>query len=417
VVALLLVAAPIFAAEESAITAAVLLGLATGWALLATLSVALTDQPQRWAWAPAIFMGVGALLLIAFGSSVHAVLDWVWPPVMLALVVWMTVQARRHLRKRSSRWLLYAVFTTLALGSVAAGYETVQEAVDAHTYTMPGQLIDVDGHPMHINCTGSGTPTVVLEAGGGDFSSVFGWIAPAVAADTTVCVYDRAGRGWSDPADGPQDGERIASDLNTLLHRANVQGPYVLAGHSFGGLYALVFANLYPDEVAAMVLIDSAAPASSDIGAAVGVGGIVSRLSALVSASARFGVGRLAGQTDYGDLPPESRAQVRALVSTADSVRSFVDEFVLANASRHEASSLTDFGAKPLVVLTAGSGSSASWLGAQDELAMLSTNSSHRVIDGATHQDLIVSEDSSSATTRAILDVVASVRSGDHLAR
>jgi pimeloyl-ACP methyl ester carboxylesterase len=90
-----------------------------------------------------------------------------------------------------------------------------------------------------------------------------GWISPAVARDSKVCVYDRAGRGWSEAADGPQDGVQTAGDLPTLLDRAHAPGPYVLAGHSFGGLYILTFAANYPDQVAGMVLLDSTAPASA----------------------------------------------------------------------------------------------------------------------------------------------------------
>ncbi len=86
-----------------------------------------------------------------------------------------------------------------------------------------------------------------------------GWIAPAVASQARVCVYARAGRGGSQIADRPRDGARVATDLHTLLHRAGVPGPYVLAGHSFGGLYVRIFAAHYPDEVAGLVLIDSTA--------------------------------------------------------------------------------------------------------------------------------------------------------------
>jgi pimeloyl-ACP methyl ester carboxylesterase len=79
--------------------------------------------------------------------------------------------------------------------SVGWRYETVRESLDAKAYPMPGQLVDVGGHRLHLHCTGSGSPTVVLEPGGGAASSDLGWIAPAVARDTRVCVYDRAGRG------------------------------------------------------------------------------------------------------------------------------------------------------------------------------------------------------------------------------
>ncbi|WP_219815417.1 alpha/beta fold hydrolase [Arthrobacter sp. B0490] len=87
---------------------------------------------------------------------------------------------------------------------------------------------------------------MVNEPGAGLTSSDLALIAPKVAQDTRVCVYDRAGRGWSDPATVPQDGARIAADLHTLLQRGDEPGPYVLAGHSFGGLYALTFAASRP---------------------------------------------------------------------------------------------------------------------------------------------------------------------------
>ncbi|HEY9376676.1 MAG TPA: hypothetical protein VIQ02_06225, partial [Jiangellaceae bacterium] len=229
VAALLLVVAPFIPAEASAVTGAVLCGFALGWAMLALLSVRFTDQPQRWAAAPALFMGLSALLLLVFGSSVQDVLGWVWPPALLALVVWMVVRARRQLRSRSGRWLLYPVFALMAVTAIGGGYETVAEALDEDP-PMPGQLIDVGGHSLHLRCSGSGSPTVVLEPGAGLMSSVSGWITPAVAQETRVCVYDRAGHGWSELADSPQDGAQIATDLHTLLERADVPGPYVLAG-------------------------------------------------------------------------------------------------------------------------------------------------------------------------------------------
>ncbi len=127
VAALLLVAAPFISPEEDDVTGAVLCGFAVGWAMLAILSSRSTDQPQRWAVPPAMFMGLGGLLLIAFGSSSREVLNWVWPPVLLALVIWMFVRARRQLHSRSRRWLLYPVLAVLAVASVGGGYETVRE--------------------------------------------------------------------------------------------------------------------------------------------------------------------------------------------------------------------------------------------------------------------------------------------------
>jgi len=360
-------------------------------------------------------MGVGGLLLVGFGSPVHQVLNWVWPPAMLALAVWMLVCVHRQLPSRGGRWLLYPVIAMLALASIGGGYQTLGEAADAKAYPMPGQLIDVGGHRLHLSCTGSGTPTVVLEPGAGEMSSNLGWIAPAVARATGVCVYDRAGRGWSEPADTAQDGAQIATDLHTLLQRGHVPGPYVLAGHSFGGLYVLISAARYPDEVAGMVLVDSTDPASAAKPAPASPGDgdsddVMGRVSALVSTSARLGLGRLYSQFAFGSLPPQYRDEVRANLATVSNLRSTIDEYLKANASMEQAASLRDFADKPLVVLTAGIGSDATHSAAQNRLATLSTNSVHRVIDAASHQTLIANKDGAAATTQAILDVVSSVR-------
>jgi pimeloyl-ACP methyl ester carboxylesterase len=409
VVGLLLVAAPFIAPNDRDVTGALLLGFALGWGLLAVLTERFSDQPQRWAAGPAAFMGVGGLLLIGFGSAVHDVLDWVWPPALLALVVWMFVSAHRRLRSRSRRWLLYPVFAILAIASLGGGYETVQEAVDEHTFAMPGRLVDVGGHHLHLNCNGSGSPTVVLEPGAGGFSSIFGWIAPVVAKDTRVCVYDRAGRGWSEPGDSPQDAAQIAADLRAALRTAHIPGPYVLAGHSFGGLYVLTYAASYPDDVAGLVLVDSTAP-KAPTGDLATSSDLTNRVTALLSSSARLGLARLIGYSDYSSLPPQSRDESRARGSLASTMRSTLDEYAIANASTSEAGALTDFADKPLIVLTAGEGSSAGWPAKQDRLAALSSNSAHRVIDGAVHASFVFEKKDAAETTRAILDVVSAVR-------
>jgi len=417
VVGLLLVAAPFIPAKESELTGALLCGFALGWAMLAVLSVRFTDQPQRWAAAPAVFMGLGGLLLIGFGSEVHGVLEWVWPPALLALVVWMVVRARRQLRSRSGRWLLYPVFALMAVAAIGGGYETVAEALDEDP-PMPGQLIDVGGHRLHLSCTGSGSPTVVLEPGAGLMSSNLGWIAPAVARDTRVCVYDRAGHGWSELADSPQDGAQIATDLHTLLQRGDVPGPYVLAGHSFGGLYALTFAARYHDDVAGLVLVDTTAPAAQPVTATPDEAGsydIMGHVSALLSSTAELGVGRLLSQGSYDSLPPQSADEAEATGSTASNLQSTIDEYLQANTSTGQAAALDDFGDKPLVVLTAGSGSDADSIAAHDDLAALSTDSVHRVVDDATHDSLISDEEDAAATTQAILDVVSSIRNDEPL--
>jgi len=416
VVALLLVAAPFIDAKENVLTGVVLLAFALGWALLAALSIRFSDQPQRWAAAPAVFFALVGLISLLGSDTVSNVFGWVWPPVLLGLVVWMIIRARNELRSRTAKWMLYPVFAVLALASVGGGYETVAESVDATAYPMPGQLIDVGGHRLHLYCTGSGSPTVVLEPGLGEASSGMGWIAPAVAADTRVCVYDRAGRGWSEAADGPQDAAQTAADLHTLLERAHIPGPYVLAGPSFGGLYVLTFAANYPDQVAGMVLLDSTAPASAPAPPTKsGSYDLAGRISALLPAVAHLGVTRVYVQSSYGSLPPRSRDEARASSATASDVASFLNEFLEGSMAVHQAASLVDFADKPLIVVTAGREHDTAWLAAQDKLATLSTNSRHRIVADATHASLVLDESDAAAASQAIRDVVASVRTSTPL--
>ncbi len=407
---------PFIPVKENDVTAAVLWGFAAGWATLCLLSVRFTDQAQRWAMVPAVFMGVSGLVLVVAGSDVVSVLRWAWPAGLMVMAVWMAFQARRDLRSRARRWLLYPVITVMVLASAGAGYETVREHLDAGAYPMAGQLVDIGRHSLHLHCTGSGSPTVVLQPGGGDMSSVMGWIAPAVAVHTRVCVYDSAGRGWSEASDVTQDGSQMMTDLHTLLHRGGVPGPYVLAGHSFGGLYVRIFAAKYPDEVAGLVLIDStgASLPPSTSPQSWGPDDILERGSVLASTSARLGVGRFFG-LGYGSLPQQSADEVGAKIATSTSLRSTIDEFLQASASEHEAAALTDFGHKPLFVLTAGSGSDAAWMAAQDQTATLSTNSVHHVVQGASHPDLLLDKADAAVTAQAILDVVSSVRSNQPL--
>ena len=281
---------------------------------------------------------------------------------------------------------------------------------------MPGQLVDVGGHRMHLHCTGSGSPTVILEPGQGGASSDFGWVAPTVARDSTVCVYDRAGRGWSDPADGPQDAARIAADLHTLLERAQVPGPYVLAGHSFGGLYVQTFAATYPDQVAGLVLLDSTAPKPGPAPPTrTDSYSILGRISAVFSAVAHLGAGRLIAQASDDTLPPPFGGESRANASTAPYLASWIEEFVAANTSMQQAAALTDLDDKPLVVVTADTGNAAGWEQAQDRMATLSTNSSHRVAKDTTHASLLYDEADSGAASQAIHDVIESVRTSNPL--
>jgi pimeloyl-ACP methyl ester carboxylesterase len=284
---------------------------------------------------------------------------------------------------------------------------------------MPGQLVDVGGYKLHINCTGSGTPAVVLEAGLGEPSSMMaGWIAPAIAPSSKVCVYDRAGRGWSQPAAAPQDGLATAAALHTLLTRAHVGGPYVLVGHSTGGVYMQIFAATYPGQVAGMVLLDSQPPnAFTSLPGYPGFYSSFRKATALAPSLARFGLLGLASTHSYSGLPPQARAEERAFWSTANHYRSLRDEFLELPAALTQAQALKTLGGKPLIVVTAGKNALTGWLPLQDKMATLSTNSVHRVMRNATHTSLTEDKTDSRISSQAILDVVHAVRSGTPLAK
>lgn len=151
--------------------------------------------------------------------------------------------------------------TSLALFVLYAPGANVSAQVAAVTYPPPGRLVDVGGWNLHLNCTGpkpANGPTVVLEAGAGDFSLVWTFVQPQVATFARVCSYDRADSGWSDFGPHPRTMHQVAYELRTLLAKAGEQGPFVLVGHSYGGLYARTFLMEYPQDVAGMVFVDSA---------------------------------------------------------------------------------------------------------------------------------------------------------------
>jgi pimeloyl-ACP methyl ester carboxylesterase len=420
VAAIALIVGPLRGSQEHVITGAALLGFAFGWVMLAVLSTLWTDQPQRWAIVPAAFMALFGAGLIVFAPDARAlnVVSWVWPLPLLALVFWMIAVARRELRSHSRRLLLYPVFGVLALAAVGGAYQTVAAAADRATAAKPGQLVDVGGHRLYLHCTGSGSPTVVLESGAGESSAYWGWIAPAVARDTRVCVYDRAGRGFSDPARSPQDGVGIATDLHTLLDRAHVAAPYVLVGHSSGGPYVQIFAARYPDEVAGVVLLDGQPPnVLTKLPGFPAFLNTYRTVSALFPSLARLGAFRLLQMASSGGLPAQARDEERATQSTAELTRSQRDEFAGLQTALQQAQALKTLGNKPLIVLTAAKDAQEGWLPLQDEMAALSTNSIHRVLPNTTHSSLIEDKGDAAMASQAIHDVVESIRAGTPLTK
>jgi len=421
VVALVLVVGPFGGAQEHVIMGTALLGWALGWALLAVLSMRWSDQPQRWAVVPAALMALAGASLLLFRPDANGMnlLGWIWPLALIALAVWMTVQARRNLRSLARRLVLYPLFAGLVVAGVGGGYETVQEQIDRSATAMPGQMVDVGGHRLYMHCTGSGSPTVVLVSGLAETSVYWGgWIAPAVARNTTVCAYDRAGQGWSDPPASPQDGVAVVTDLHTLLDRAQIPGPYVLVGHSTGGAYIRVFAARYPDQVAGMVFLDSQPnEAFTGLPDFPSQYSTIRRASALFPSLARLGVFRLANQFAPDPLPIPTRDEERAVISTANLNRIQRDEFAELPMTLTEAAALTTLGDRPLIVVTAVKGAQAGWLPLQDRMTGLSSNSAHRVLADTDHPGLIHDGVGAAQASQAILDVVASVRSGTPLTK
>jgi pimeloyl-ACP methyl ester carboxylesterase len=129
---------------------------------------------------------------------------------------------------------------------------------------VPGRFYPVGGRRMHIDCAGSGSPTVVIEVAASASWLAWQGVQRALSPTTRVCTYDRAGHGWSAPRSGSRDAQTIVGELHALLDSAAVRRPVVLAGHSAGGLYVLEYAREFPGEVAGMALMDASSPRQID---------------------------------------------------------------------------------------------------------------------------------------------------------
>jgi pimeloyl-ACP methyl ester carboxylesterase len=174
----------------------------------------------------------------------------------------MSVAARSSSKKRGClKWGGVALGALVLLLVVIVAIVGLQgsraKAALRAQYPPPGQMVDVGGYKMHIYCQGSGSPTLILDAGGGDFSLTWSLVQPEVAKSTRVCVYDRAGVGWSELGPNPPTIENRVAELHTLLTNAGIESPYVLVGHSIAGMYVRAYAFRYPEEVVGMVLVDS----------------------------------------------------------------------------------------------------------------------------------------------------------------
>jgi pimeloyl-ACP methyl ester carboxylesterase len=331
----------------------------------------------------------------------------------------------------TGRILLGLAIALVALGGVGATYQAVATALDRQAYPPTGQLVDVGGHRLHLHCVGQGSPTVVLESGLASPLPVWGWVQPDVAAVTRVCAYDRAGVGWSDAGPEPRDAQQMARELHTLLTVAGVPGPYVLVGHSYGGLYARVYAAMYPAEVAGVALIDSSHPDQwTSSPTAQAHYQRIEQVNAVGRLLARLGLLRaLSFFPLNGDLPARQAAEYKAFVDTTAFADINAAEFAATAATSAQAQTAGGLGNRPLVVLTAtdhgyGGGDTVSdevrlqeeqWQGWQRELAGLSSDGSQRVVDGASHAALQIDRRHAGVTGAAIRQVVEAVRTGQPL--
>jgi pimeloyl-ACP methyl ester carboxylesterase len=196
--------------------------------------------------------------------------NYVVVPALIAftgiLVAWLATRRFLSLpekshpawRKVTERIVLSLVVLVVVVLAASSGWN----AAVLHRFRSkpPGQMYQVNGHQMRIACTGSGSPTIVLDAGPGNDGLIWGGVQPALAKTTRVCSYDRAGFGWSEALPPPRDADHIADELHGLLAAAKIGGPIVLMGHSISGIYIRDYATRYPAEVAGLIFVDGSTP-------------------------------------------------------------------------------------------------------------------------------------------------------------
>lgn len=172
---------------------------------------------------------------------------------------------RKELRK-ARRITETILFSVVALVALALAASSAANAAILHHYRAitPGNTYRVNGYRMHIDCMGSGSPTLILDAGLGNDSLIWGAVQPVLARTTRVCAYDRAGWGLSQPVPGTQDANHIADELHGLLAAAGIDGPVVLMGHSVAGIYIRAFATRYPAQLAGLIFVDGSTPLQDD---------------------------------------------------------------------------------------------------------------------------------------------------------
>lgn len=334
-------------------------------------------------------------------------------------------------RTLRSRWLRLGALSLVGALTLAVTLGFVLEqrtrSIAAASFPPPGQMVETEGGPLHLYCTGQGEPTVILEAGASQPSAAWWPVQNGVAAFARVCSYDRAGIGWSAAASRELDPEGMMHRLRGILAKADVSPPYILVGHSIGGPLAMIFGDLYPDEVVGYVFVDSSDPDAYEMlpvhppevpAAAQAVAGAMASLSAAVGLS-RWQM-RGVRKPDHW---PQDVFNVAVAFAAQNSVTGMRERAAVPDILRR-AAEVKSFGASPVVVLTARSSLTNSgapmepgdWerfrLQMQDAIAARSSNGIRRTVEEVGHN---VHMDDPAETARAIQAVVNAARTGEGL--
>ena len=331
--------------------------------------------------------------------------------------------------KRWAKRIAVGIGSLLALAILfGATAEAIMRARTARQYPAAGRLVDIGGRRIQLDCRGSGSPTVVLEAGLDNLGSLsWALVHDSIAATSRTCAYSRAGIMWSDAGSGALDSKRVAEDLHAALTNAGERAPFVVVGHSLGGPYALIFTGLYPAEVAGLVFVDASHPdqlarlrqaTGNSMEAPTGM------LSA-VAALSWTGVMRLIPDGASPKLPPATIRAQHAYLST--SLAPALKELKALPVTLEAAGQHRQLGDRPLVVLTAmaptpeavlksagmtrdqGDRMRTAWKALHDEEATWSTHSRHELVPDATHY---IQLDRPDVVIKAVREVVGAVRSG-----
>jgi len=311
--------------------------------------------------------------------------------------------------KRIVLWTGAGVVVAVA---VTAGIQGLQSHLSLRDNPPPGSLVGLNGRQVHVHCAGEGSPTVILEAGLPGNSLAWMSVFSEIAELTRVCTYDRPGYGWSDPTASPRAAETIVQELRILLQAADIEPPYVLVGHSFGGLLMQLYGTRFPNDFEGMVLVDSSHPDQAhrtlDMEEIEGIARVLQLLGPL-------GFARLLLPAPAGD--PDSRDSTvrqleKKLLVSNRTLRTVVAElFALRESLNQVAQSSTDFGSKPLVVLTEGRRRDEFWHELQADLGELSTSSEWNVVEGAGH---FIQHDRPDAVVDAVRSVIGQLESKAH---